>query len=216
MHKTTRALPQALPSALPGFEHINRYWDHTRRRFAAKILPGDYYVTVGDEFMTTVLGSCISACIRDRGVAIGGMNHFMLPQTSLGGKDAWTSTSVNAATRYGSFAMEHMINTILKYGGNRENLEVKIVGGGQILANMTDIGQRNIEFVREYIRAEGLTLCGEDVGDIYPRKVVYDPATGKGQVRKLRFLQNDTIIERENRYRHTLEEKPVGGEVELF
>ena len=196
---------------LKGFESINRYWDKTQNIAAAKILPGEYYVTMHDEMIVTVLGSCISACIRDRKLGLGGMNHFMLPS---GGDDK--ASLVSGAERYGNFAMEHLINTILKNGGEKKNLEIKIFGGGKILAQMTDIGLRNIEFVQHYIKTEGLMMVSEDVGDIYPRKVAYFPATGKALVKKLRSVQNNTVVEREKSYLKDLEQKPVEGDIELF
>ena len=200
---------------MDGFEHINRYWDRLHKTTAAKILPGEYYVTNTDELVTTVLGSCVSACIRDRVFGIGGMNHFMLPISKGKG---WNGDEdlLSSATRYGNYAMEHMINDILKFGGHRKNLEIKIFGGGQIISSMTDIGRKNIEFVRNYVLAEGLALAGEDVGDIYPRKVVYFPQTGRVRVKKLKHMHNDTIINREIDYQHDLEEKPVEGSIELF
>ena len=212
MQRYTPGNSRWLPPALPGFAHINRYWDSFQQRFAAKILPGEYYVTRNAELIATVLGSCISACIRCRATAIGGMNHFMLPQSRADDD----GTAVSTATRYGNYAMEHMINDLLKNGASRKYLEVKIVGGGRVLKQMGDVGQQNIEFVRAYLQAEGLTVSAEDVGDIYPRKVYYDPRSGKVSVKKLRSLHNDTIFERENQYRSHIEIAPVGGDVELF
>ena len=208
-------IPLDAPKPLKGFEHINRYWDKTRNMVAAKILPGEYYVTMSDELIATVLGSCVSACIRDRIFGIGGMNHFMLPKDNKSDR-GMSSSSLSDAARYGNYAMEHMINDILKNGGRKENLEVKIVGGGRIIANMTNIGRKNIEFVKEYITAEGLLLLGEDVGDIYPRKVVYHPQTGKVNVKKLRTMHNNTIVDREQQYMKELSVKPVAGDIELF
>jgi chemotaxis protein CheD len=202
------------PLVLPGFEHIRRSWNTTYEAFAARLLPGEYYVTVHDEGVYTTLGSCISACIRDRVSGIGGMNHFMLPASGDAG--GWKSTSLSAATRYGNFAMEHLINVIMKNGGKRQNLEVKVFGGGRILANMTDVGMRNIEFVRDYLHTEGLSVVAEDVGSIYPRMVVYFPATGKVRVKRLRSLHNNTIAEQETRYLSSIETKPVSGDIELF
>lgn len=209
------AVAPAPPRGLPGFEHINRYWDRVHHTFVAKILPGEYYVTTRDEAIATVLGSCVAACVRDRSFGIGGMNHFMLPE-SRGGGDSWIGTGVSAATRYGSFAMEHLINDILKHGGMRKNLEVKVFGGGRILAQMTHVGRHNIDFILEYVRTEGLLLAAQDLGDIHPRKVLYYPLSGRVRVKRLRSLHNDTIVRREQAYLHDLEEKPVAGEVELF
>lgn len=205
-----------LPAALPGFDHVNRYWDRVNDISAAKILPGEYYVTTNNEAITTVLGSCISACIRDRFFGVGGMNHFMLP-ISEGG--TWAGGEVDPtsmATRYGNFAMEHMINEILKQGGHKKNLEVKVFGGGQILQSMTDVGRGNIEFVHTYLSTEGIEIVSEDVGDIYPRKIIYYPATGRVRLKKLKDLHNNTVVQREQAYRKDIVQEPVAGEVELF
>lgn len=203
-----------LPLALPGFEAITRYWDEMHGMYAAKLLPGEYYVTANQETIVTVLGSCVSACVRDPIFGIGGMNHFMLPVSQ--GHGSWEALGVGASTRYGLHAMEQMINTILRHGGSRANLEVKLTGGGRILAQMTDIGQKNIDFIRDFVHTENLRVLAKDLGGIYPRKVYYTPATGKMLVKKLRSLHNNTIVERETQYLHQIETAPVQGEVELF
>lgn len=205
-----------LPLALPGFEHVKRAWHTAHECYAARILPGEYYVTKNDESVYTTLGSCISACIRDRVLGIGGMNHFMLPSTDLAEADAWKAASLSASTRYGNYAMEHLINEIMRNGGKRQNLEVKVFGGGRILANMTDVGQRNIAFVRDYLKTEGLQVVSEDVGEIFPRMVVYFPASGRVRVKRLRSLHNNTIASQEKSYIESIREKPVSGDVELF
>lgn len=202
--------------SVAGFEHVNRYWDREREIVAAKILPGEYYVTHQNELITTVLGSCVSACIRDRESGIGGMNHFMLPQTNSGKFNKGNEAIVGIATRYGNYAMEHLINTILSNGGKRKNLEVKVFGGGKIIPALTDVGMKNIEFVLSYLDQEGLKLLSQDLGDIYPRKVVYFPKTGKVAMKKIQDLHNDTIIQRERQYINTLKSAPVAGDVELF
>lgn len=208
--------PGLIPPALPGFEKINRYWDREFKLPAAKILPGEYYVTRQNEVVTTVLGSCVAACIRDRRMGVGGMNHFMLPFSESG--EGWGNLSnvTSNSYRYGNFAMEHLINDILKQGGSRRNLEIKIFGGGKIISKMGDVGKRNIDFVHDYLVTEGLPIVGEDTGDIYPRKVVYFPATGRVRMKKLRDMHNDTILRREEAYKHDLEVVPVEGSVELF
>ncbi|MDO8351357.1 MAG: chemoreceptor glutamine deamidase CheD, partial [Gallionella sp.] len=142
------------------------------------------------------------------------MNHFMLPASADEG--GWKAAGMGSATRYGNFAMEHLINEILKNGGNRQNLEVKLFGGGRILANMTDVGLRNIEFAHNYIKIEGLRVTSEDVGDVFPRIVVFFPATGKVRVKRLRSLHNNTIAEQETKYLDRIAAKPVSGDIELF
>jgi chemotaxis protein CheD len=142
------------------------------------------------------------------------MNHFMLPASAE--ESGWKAAGLGSATRYGNFAMEHLINEILKNGGNRQNLEVKLFGGGIIIANMTDVGKRNISFARDYIQTEGLRVTSEDVGEVFPRMVVYFPNTGKVRVKRLRSLHNNTIAEQETQYLQTIEKKPVSGDIELF
>jgi chemotaxis protein CheD len=208
--------PNHKPHALPGFNEINRYWDKVNNTFTAKILPGEFYVTTNRELITTVLGSCVSACIRDPIFGIGGMNHFMLPLEGVNSSNAWKNTDNCAATRYGNVAMELLINNILKHGGDRKNLEVKVFGGGKILAQMTDVGRRNIDFVREYLNVEGFEISAEDLGDNTPRKILYDPITGKVRLKKLRSLHNNTIIHREKTYMRDLEQQPTEGEIDLF
>ncbi len=201
-----------MPPVIKGFDHVKRYWDKTQSIYAAKILPGEYYVTQSDECITTVLGSCVSACIRDSRLGIGGMNHFMLPVKS--GHEG--GSIISDAARYGNFAMEHLINDIIRNGGQRNNLEFKLFGGGRILQAMMDVGKKNIEFVLEYLETEGFRAIAEDLGDVYPRKVIYYPKTGKVRVKKLKSLHNDTIIKRESAYMDQLRVEPVEGEVELF
>ena len=200
-----------IEKCLAGFSHINRYWDKQNEIISAKILPGQFYVTRENEAIVTVLGSCISACIRDPLSGVGGMNHFMLPADNSG-KD----TKLSESARYGNFAMEMLINEILKNGGKKQNLEVKIFGGGKILRNMTDVGERNIEFAITYIKTEGLKLISSDVGSPHPRKVYYFPDSGRVRIKKLRKLHNDTVIERETDYMKDLVKKPVTSDIELF
>ncbi len=203
-----------LPKPLPGFETVNRYWDRRMNVPAAKILPGELYVSIHGEMVSTVLGSCVSACIRDKKIGVGGMNHFMLP--SQGGGDNWEKSNVSASSRYGNWAMEFLINEIVKQGGRKGNFEVKIFGGGQVLKNMTDIGLRNIHFIREFLSREGLSIAAEDVGDYYPRKLLYFPDTGEVKMKKLRTTHNQTIEVRERQYCETINAAPNEGEVELF
>ncbi len=205
-----------LPPAFSHLTHVKRYWDNTQNTFMAKILPGEYYVTMNSEAVITVLGSCVSACIRDKETGVGGMNHFMLPANKDEARGILKKLEPTGANRYGNFAMESLINDILKNGGKRKNLEIKIVGGGKILQNATNIGEMNIKFVENYIDSEGLKLVGSDVGDVYPRKVMYMPATGAVKVKRLRTLHNNTVVEREGKYMDDINKKPVGGDIELF
>jgi chemotaxis protein CheD len=204
------------PHAVSGFDKIQRYWDPALDHWNAKILPGEYYVTRNEEAITTVLVSCISACIRDPSAQVGGMNHFMLPEDgSSGSGNRWLDPVAGLATRYGSHAMESLINELLKLGASRARFEVKLFGAGRILASVTDVGARNIEFVHNYLRTEGLRCIAEDLGDIYPRRIAYFPATGKVKVRRLRPLEATAIAEAERKYMSDIGAKD-GGDVELF
>jgi chemotaxis protein CheD len=203
------------PSAvLPGFEHLRRYWDPAQACMTVKVLPGEFYVSTQNELVTTVLGSCVSACIHDARRGIGGMNHFMLPEPR-GERDSWTATASRAA-RYGSDAMEQLINAILVAGGQRADLQVKIFGGGRVLAQLTDIGQRNIDFVQHYIATEKLNLCASDLGDVYPRQVQFFPNSGRARVRLLRRHDDVQLVADEPGYLKRLANDPIKGEVELF
>jgi chemotaxis protein CheD len=210
-------LKTELPKPLSGFEHVSRTWDAQFKCPSAKILPGECYVSTQAEAIQTVLGSCISVCIRDKRLGIGGMNHFMLP-VQEGEKGITRQNSINPALCYGNWAMEFLINAILKQGGRRELFEVKMFGGGRVLAGMTniDIGARNIEFARGYLQQEKLNLVAEDVGDICPRKILYFPQTGVVKLRRLVHTANDSIERREREYLLSMNKKPATVEVELF
>ncbi|SNS60472.1 CheD, stimulates methylation of MCP proteins [Noviherbaspirillum humi] len=190
----------------------NIYYDRNFDCDAAKILPGEYYYTCKDMMIVTVLGSCVSACIRDRVTGIGGMNHFMLPEGGDG------DGPVSASMRYGTYAMEVLINDLLKAGARRENLEAKVFGGGNVLRGFVaiNVGERNAQFVREYLRAENIRVLAEDLNDIYPRKVYFFPRSGKVLVKKLKQLNNNTLVNREQDYANRLQQAPVAGSVDLF
>jgi chemotaxis protein CheD len=213
------AHPQARVAKFPvlrGFEHVQRYWDTAINTWTAKILPGEFFVTMHDETITTVLGSCISACIRDTALGYGGMNHFMLPEDNSLGNNSWINGTDGLSTRYGSYAMESLINELMKLGARRERLEVKIFGGGKILPAMSDVGAKNIAFARSFLKIEGFKIAAEDVGEVFPRRVVYFPKTGRVMLKRLRALDVDAIATRENQYRKDLVKKPVDDDVELF
>ena len=205
----------ALARALPGFESIRRY-TNPHGQVIAKLLPGDFYVTTYDEVLDTVLGSCVSACIRNPRLGIGGMNHFMLPRPSGNGHDAWETGAAGRATRYGSASMEQLINRILKAGGTRADLEVKIFGGGRVLKTLTDVGDHNVTFVREFLKQEGLRVTSEDVGDTCPRHVQYFPLTGRVRVRHLTSSHTRDVASHEQQYLKGLVKTPVAGEIDLF
>ncbi len=191
----------------------NVYFDKHFELDAAKILPGEFYVTTRDMVLVTVLGSCVTACIRDKLSGIGGMNHFMLPD-ALADQDSPASLSA----RYGAYAMELLINSMISMGAHRTLLEAKVFGGGSVLPGMTtmNIGQRNADFAMNYLKTEKIRVVAQDLIDIYPRKVYYFPKSGKVLVKKLRNTHNDTIREREIQYAARLVSDQFTGDVELF
>lgn len=194
-------------------EHLasNFYMDRAFSMEAAKILPGEYYVTGKEMMLVTVLGSCVAACIRDTTTGAGGMNHFMLPDG--GGREM-----LGTSARYGTYAMEVLINHLLKMGASRSRLEAKVFGGGAVMASLTssNVGVRNAEFVLDFLKTERIPVVAKDLLDVYPRKVYYFPKTGKVMLKKLHRVRNDTLMSREAEYQKRLVKAPVSGEIELF
>jgi chemotaxis protein CheD len=199
-----------------GFEEVlspHLYFDREHNTDAAKILPGEFYATGREMVLVTVLGSCVCACIRDKVSGIGGMNHFMLPDS---GQDR--SNPLGESARYGIYAMEILINQLLKMGAKRSNFEAKVFGGGSVLRGFTvaNVGERNAEFVLQFLKTEKIAVAAQDLLDIYPRKVYYFPGTGLVRVKKLKQVHNDTIIIREAEYNTRLQYAKLEGDVELF
>lgn len=194
-------------------EHLagNRYFDPIFGTEAVKVLPGEYFVTTRDMLLVTVLGSCVSACIRDRETGIGGMNHFMLA-------DCGEQSPYSASARYGTYAMEILINHLLKLGAQRGNLEAKVFGGGRVMASLpsSSVGERNSSFVLDFLQTEDIFVAAQDLLDVHPRKVYFFPATGRVLVKTLMRLHNDTVQRREREYAARLAAKPISGDIELF
>ena len=199
-----------------GYEEIlspHLYFDREHNTEAAKILPGEYYATARNMVLVTVLGSCVCACIRDRVNGVGGMNHFMLPHS---GQDR--NNPLGASARYGAYAMEILINQLLKMGAKRSNFEAKVFGGASVLRGFTvnNVGERNAEFVTQFLNTEKIPVVAQDMLDVNPRKVYYFPATGLVRVKNLKQVHNDTIISREAEYNTRLQYAKLEGDVELF
>jgi chemotaxis protein CheD len=138
---------------------------------------------------STVLGSCISACVRDRVAGVGGMNHFLLAEQSGTSRGKYGESA-----RYGAFAMEQLLNTVLSRGTrSKANLEIKVFGGGLVTSMLQDIGAKNIEFVHEFLANEGYSLTGEDVGGTYARRVLFKPRSGRVFVKRLGSSEGASI-----------------------
>lgn len=191
-------------------KRAGRFFDRTLGTEVVKILPGEFHVTGEDIGIITVLGSCVAACIWDERAHVGGMNHFMLPDG--GGGDGTDSSA-----RYGLFAMEVLINELLKGGAKRERLKAKVFGGGRVLKGMTslNVGERNARFVVQYLKMEGIPIVSQDLEDDYARKVAFMPRTGVAKMKKIESDASE-VLESEKAYNRTLEKKPVSGDIELF
>jgi chemotaxis protein CheD len=169
------------------------------------VIQGEHYVTDDPEVMlTTVLGSCVAACLRDPEAGIGGMNHFLLPDSdsSVGG----------VAVRFGAHAMELLINDILRRGGNRHRLQAKLFGGGRMFDGLSDVGESNASFAERFLRDEGVPVLGGSLRGSQARRVQFWPVSGRALQR---FVNDPSQI-------RNLREIPVRrppadeGAVELF
>ena len=184
------------------------YYDPNFQYDAVKVLPGEYFVSEENLLIVTVLGSCIAACIWDGRAQVGGMNHFMLPDGEGDG-----------GGRYGSYAMELLINEMMKKGARRESMQAKIFGGGQVMHSFTsmNVGERNTAFVLDYLRTERIPIVSQDVLDIYPRKVCYFPQSGKAMVKRLAHAHPEKLAVDERKGSAAAVVKTTsGGSVDLF
>ena len=187
-------------------------FDHKYQAFMVRVLPGDFYVTgSATETVVTILGSCVAACIRNPFNGFGGMNHFMLPESHSGD---WNG--ISSAMRYGNFAMETLINSVLKSGCRRIDLEIKLFGGANLNSGPSMVGSKNATFARDYLAAEGLRVAAEDLGGPWGRRIHYTPATGKVQRLLLQDQSIRGLAAEEARYGTGLLSAPITGDVELF
>jgi chemotaxis protein CheD len=186
-----------------------RYQDRELGREAIKILPGEFQVTGEDLVLVTLLGSCVSACLRDPLAGVGGINHFMLPETeALGGGSA----------RYGAYAMEVLINELLKRGARRERLEAKVFGGGNVIRGMTvaNVGARNASFALRYLEDERIRILAQDLGGSDARKLGYFPCSGRVLLKHLPVAATTADLAAESAYGRALSRAQPAGDVELF
>jgi chemotaxis protein CheD len=183
------------------------FYDAHFKNDAVKILPGEYFVYAEDILIMTTLGSCIAACLWDREAKIGGMNHFMLPEGDSG------------SGRYGSYAMELLINELMKRGASRSTLEAKVFGGGQVISGMNtmNVGERNTQFVTDYLKTERIPIMSKDVLDVYPRKVCFLPASGKAMVKRLAPTNPEALVAQDRAaVQKAVPANTGGGSVDLF
>ncbi|HEU0198714.1 MAG TPA: chemoreceptor glutamine deamidase CheD [Nevskiaceae bacterium] len=190
------------------------YFDPRFKTQALKILPGEYRVDDRDVMLVTVLGSCVAACLYDPLRRVGGMNHFMLPEA----QDESSTWGTTNSTRYGAFAMEMLINDLLKRGASKARLQAKLFGGGAVLPGLTttNVGDQNAVFALHYMAAEHIPVIGQDLGDVCPRRVHYFPASGRVMVKRLPAAHTRSVADEERQYRQSLQQQPKTGSVELF
>lgn len=202
--------------ALSGFSHVKRYWDSAHSAVFAKIMPGELYVTKHDEGIYTILGSCIAVCMRDPTTGIGGMNHFMLPIKGNVLQEKNAPLNGDAA-RYGNWAMEYLINEIMKNGGKRRNLELKLFGGSSLIGSGTPVGERNVEFITSYVYDENLRVAAKDLGGPHSRAVIYFPKTGKVKCRAL-VEESKEVLASEQTYMKSFDRglPKADDDIELF
>ena len=188
------------------------YHDARFGRDAVKLLPGEYFAHDDDDvLLMTTLGSCIAACLWDARACVGGMNHFMLPE---GGGPA----ALEASGRYGSYAMELLINELMKRGATRATLEAKVFGGAQVIGGMQSlaIGEANTAFVLDYLKTERIPVVARDVQGSVARKVCFLPGSGKAMVKRLARTQGDAVFAPEQAAARQRAAAAAGGSVDLF
>jgi len=191
-------------------DSLELYYDAHFGMHAAKISPGELYASQRDILIVTVLGSCVSTCLMDPVMRIGGMNHFMLPDRT------GSQSVVSEPARYGAHAMEMLINNLLSMGARRDRLVAKVFGAGRVLPGMSDVGARNAQFALDYLDREGIAVAARDIGGHHARKVYFFVETGRVLVKEIRQLHNDTLIDRERAYAVEIERKAISSRVELF
>jgi chemotaxis protein CheD len=182
------------------------------RHETVNVPPGEHYVTTrADVVITTVLGSCVAACIRDPVAHVGGLNHFMLPSSESG---VWGGTT--GSRRFGNFAMESLINDILKQGGRRGRLEVKVFGGGDLLGISAPIGHLNADFVEWYLRTERMPIAASQMRGHVARRVKYFPILGKAMVKEVSVRDVKTPLAEEIASQSKIAATAVETDIELF
>lgn len=181
-----------------------------------KLMPGDFHASAVPMEITTVLGSCVAACLHDPVARVGGMNHFMLPVAPDDVVEIHDPAS--RAARYGTHAMELLINRMVALGALRERLQAKVFGGAKVLRDLNNfgVGTRNACFVLEFLQREEIPLLDGLLGGEQPLKVCMEATTGKVMVRRLSRAGDSMLARAETRLATRIGDEPVGGSIELF
>jgi chemotaxis protein CheD len=176
------------------------------------VVQGEQHVDTDPKaMMTTILGSCIAACMWDAVRGIGGMNHFLLPGEENQTAD---SGSGGSSARYGVHAMELLVNALLRRGAKRESLQAKLFGGGRMIRGLTDIGEMNAAFAERFLQAESIPVVGGSLRGNQGRRIQFWPVGGRArQV----LLRPDTLTVFQTEYQFSASKPPPQtGAVELF
>ena len=166
------------------------------------IVQGEF--TVSDDpqaVLTTLLGSCVAACIRDPVSGVGGMNHFLLPGGEVG--------SSKESERLGVHLMELLLNGLMRQGAHRDRLEAKVFGGARMMSGLSDIGAKNAEFAKRFLAYEGIKIISGDTGGQQGRRIQFWPVSG-------RALQSYISQVVDTPPPRALAPRPCAGDVDLF
>ena len=177
-------------------------FDQKLKKQVVTISPGEYYATKEGEIIMTVLGSCISVCLFDSTAGVAGMNHFMLV-----GDFRDEDIFINSSARYGLFAMEVLINELIKLGGNKNHFKAKVFGGGHVLnykKSNESVPDKNIKFVRTFLNLEKIKIVSEDLGGYQGRKILFFTDAYKVLLKRLKSTVDPGLIE-EEKYQRRLE-----------
>ncbi|WP_244291618.1 MULTISPECIES: chemotaxis protein CheD [Vibrio] len=199
--------------------YVNRFYHNQKKQHVVKVLPGGVYCTDQPEIISTGLGSCVAACIWDPYAHVGGMNHFLLPIAHSTEHHHWSHDDVvSTASRYGSYAMEMLINQLISLGAERVHMRMKLFGGAQMLGRKSAIGEKNVDFILRYAKQERFEIDAYDLGGLEPRKILFDPLTGKAWLKRIPFAEISHLKHEEDHYAQQVEiesHKPA-DDVELF
>ena len=202
--------PRGLPAPPLESPSGKRYFDHRFNRHAVHVGAGEVYVSnAPGEMIVTLLGSCVAACIHDRRLGIGGLNHFMLPDKGGNKLDG-------DAMRYGAYAMEKLINEVLKRGASKNHLEFKIFGGAKMMGLAGTVGQRNVDFVERFLAQEHFAVDARHVGGMHARRVHFFPTTGTVKMKVIADTNATDLVREERHLADGMGRVDIGGEAELF
>lgn len=183
--------------------------------------PGEFYVSRQPEVISTLLGSCVAACLFDPVTRIFGMNHFLLAYRHYAQEQRILESDVG---RYGIYAMEVLINEMMRQGAGKRNLKAKCFGGAQVLhlredkMNHTTVGDANIEFIKAFLLKEDIPLLGSSFGGIHGRHIHFVGTDYSVYIKKIGTMQDKMVEKEERRYwKQNLEEREkIGNKADFW